>query len=79
MAKINWNLLFESIKLPLRLIVLAILPFLVTYLTELNTEWAVTATTILIVLDKYLHELWKLEEDKGLKKENTKPIGIVPF
>jgi hypothetical protein len=71
--------LWETVKLPLRIIILAVLPFLVAYLTEVNYEWAGVMTSILVFLDKYLHELWKIEEDKDLKRENEKPVGIIPF
>lgn len=77
--KIDWKVLWESVKLPLRLIVLAVFPFLITYLTEIHTFWAGLATTILVVLDRYEHLVWKQEENKNLTRENTKPIGIVPF
>jgi len=69
--------LFETIKLPLRIIVLALIPFSVAYLTEMDYEWAGIVTSILIFLDKYLHELWAVQETK--KGKNKKLIGIIPF
>ena len=63
--------LLEACKLPLRLLVLALLPFLIAYLTEVNYEWAGFATGLLVFLDKYLHEIWKIE--------GTGKKGIVPF
>ena len=77
--KINWKLLWESIKLPLRLILLAVVPFLLTYLTEVNTFWAGLASTILIVIDRYLHLLWEKDEEDKRIKVNERPIGISPF
>lgn len=79
MTNIKWDLLWESVKLPLRMLVLAILPFAISYLTELGNGWATSVTSILVIIDRYLHLIWKEEEEKGLKRENPKPIGIVPF
>jgi hypothetical protein len=70
---------FETIKLPLRIFVLALIPFLIAYLTKTGYEWAGIVTAFLTLLDKFLHELWRIEEDKDLKRENEKPIGIIPF
>jgi hypothetical protein len=79
MPKINWSLLWEATKLPLRVFVLGILPVAITYFTELGTEWAIIIVTPLVILDRYLHLIWKQEEEKDLLRENTKPTGIVPF
>lgn len=49
--------LFESIKEPLRLLVLAIIPFAIAYFTELDYQWAIGATIVLRFIDKWLHEI----------------------
>jgi len=54
--KFDWNALWEAVKEPLRWLVLAILPFLIAYVTQLNYGWAVVATVILRIIDSYLHE-----------------------
>ena len=69
---IDKKALWEAVKLPLRVLFLAILPFIVTYFSNLPYSWAGYATTILVALDKYLHEVWK---DRG----NIKAKGIAPF
>lgn len=68
------NALWEAVKFPLRVLVLAVLPFAVAYVTEMDYKWAGEVTAILVFLDKYLHERWKLN---GERKEQVK--GIVPF
>jgi len=66
MKKYDWKPLLESIKEPLRLLVLAVIPFAVTYFTELGYEWAVIAVFILRFVDKYLHE--SMIAEKGLTR-----------
>ena len=66
MMAVKTNPFWEATKEPLRLLVLAVLPFLVTYLTELGTEWAIYATLILRFIDKFVHEVGKAEKDESL-------------
>jgi hypothetical protein len=78
MKKVNieikkWTPLWEAIKFPLRLLVLAIIPFTIAYLAKSGYEWAAGATAFLAFLDKFLHEQWKIEKDEDKLK------GIVPF
>jgi hypothetical protein len=47
--------LWKATKEPLRLLVLAFIPFCITYFGGYNAQWAVLATLILRYLDKYLH------------------------
>jgi hypothetical protein len=54
--KIEWNLIWESAKEPLRLLVLAIIPFIVAATTGIDAQWAIYATIVLRFIDKYLHE-----------------------
>lgn len=54
--KFDWNALWESVKEPLRWLVLAILPFLIAYVVALPYGWAAFATVLLRIIDGYLHE-----------------------
>lgn len=65
--KIDWKIIWESAKEPLREIVLAIIPGVLAYLETIPTEWAVILYLVLRGVDKYLHE-------KDIVK-----TGIVPF
>jgi len=66
----NNTAFIKAIKLPLRLLVLAILPFAISYFSTLPYQWAVIITLFLTWLDKYLHEVAKEqpfeERNKGL-------------
>lgn len=55
----NKKALWKAVKFPLRLLVLAILPFVITYFGKFDAQWAVIATAILIFVDKLLHEIGK--------------------
>jgi hypothetical protein len=72
MKKFNWTPVWEAIKEPLRILVLATIPFAISYFTETNYEWAVFATLLLRFLDKYLHEVGKKEKDESLEKGLTR-------
>ena len=63
--------LIEAVKFPLRLLVLAVLPFLAGHFTNLGVEWATILAGMIIFTDKVLHELWK-EKKVDLK-------GLSPF
>ena len=67
------KLLLESIKEPLREIVLAAIPGVLVYLQTVPAEWAVLLYLLLRGFDSYLHELWKKNKKADLVK------GIVPF
>lgn len=54
--KFDWKALWEAVKEPLRWVVLAIIPFLIAYFGGLNYVWAGLVTTILRIIDKYMHE-----------------------
>lgn len=56
------NALWEAIKEPLRLLVLAVIPFLLAYLGTISAEWAITLVVVLRFIDKLLHELGKKTE-----------------
>ena len=47
---------WEACKEPLRLIVLSIIPFALTYLAGVSYAWAIAATIVLRGIDKYLYD-----------------------
>jgi len=57
---------FEATKEPLRLLVLAVIPFGVAYFTELPYEWAGIVLFFLRWFDSFLHELGKKKKDEVL-------------
>ena len=57
--------IFEAIKEPLRLLILAILPFLVAYFGNLSYGWAAIAVLVLRAVDKFLHEKGKETKNEG--------------
>lgn len=69
---IKVNPIWEATKEPLRLLVLALIPFGMAYLTEFPYGWAIVATVILRWLDKILHELGKSTASEGLTKGLTR-------
>ena len=62
----NKEIIWEAIKEPLRLLVLAVIPFAIAYFVVLPYEWAVIATVVLRFIDKLLHEIGRVEKNKGL-------------
>ncbi len=60
--------LIESLKVILRLIVLAVVPVLITYFAALPYQWAIVITLLLRWLDSYLHEMAK-EQPKITRNE----------
>ena len=66
MAKVDKNALYEAVKEPVRLLVLAIVPFGIAWLGGLNYEWALIATAVLRFVDKYLHNLAPKGESGGI-------------
>lgn len=51
----DWKKLWEAAKEPLRLLVLAVIPAILTYFEVIDTSWAIVITALLRFLDKYLH------------------------
>ncbi len=70
----KWTPLWEAVKLPLRIFVLSVIPLLIAYLTEVSYSWAGIVSLFLVMLDKFLHEIWIIEG-----KQEDKSKGIVPF
>ena len=65
--------IWEAVKEPLRLLVLAVIPFAIAYLSEWTYEWAVVATVFLRFVDKLLHEVSK---EKPQEERNDGYLGI---
>jgi hypothetical protein len=59
---INKEALWEAIKEPLRLLVLAIIPFAIAYFSEMSYEWAGVIVLILRFIDKLAYEKDKAGE-----------------
>ena len=51
----DWKKLWEAAKEPLRLLVLAVIPAILTYFEVIDTSWALVIVALLRFLDKYLH------------------------
>jgi len=64
---IGVNPLWEAIKEPLRLLVLALIPFALAYFTKLSYEWAGVIVVVLRFIDKYLYELGKAKNNLTLE------------
>ncbi len=56
---INRDILWNAVKEPLRLLVLAVVPLAVAYLTGVGTEWALALIVVLRFVDKLMHEVGK--------------------
>ena len=71
--KIDWKMLWEAIKEPLREIVLATIPGILVYLQTIPAEWALVLYLVLRGLDSYLHEAGKeIPGDNPLLKGMTR-------
>ena len=72
--KINWIIFWEAAKEPLRLLVLALISWLITELvSQMPAEYAVPITFLLRFIDKVLHEYGKAKENDSLA------LGITRF
>jgi hypothetical protein len=67
----NKQVVWEAVKEPLRLLVLAIIPLLLVYFVSLPYEWAGVIILALRLLDKFLHEVGKETKNKRLIKGLT--------
>lgn len=75
--KIDWKLIWEAIKEPLREIVLAALPGLLAYLGTLDAQWAVLLYIILRAVDSVLHEYGKARSTA--KEQSIYTLGLTRF
>lgn len=56
---INWKALWEAVKEPLRLLILALVSWGIVELAQLDTQWAVVGVFVLRFIDKWMHEAGK--------------------
>jgi hypothetical protein len=75
----NKEIIWESLKEPLRLVVLAVIPLLITYFTELGTEWALAAILVLRFVDKFLHNTAMAEPVKDRNEGIGGVTGLTGF
>jgi hypothetical protein len=66
--KIDWKGFWQATKEPLRYVVLAIIPFFITYLLSINNQWAILATLVLRGIDSYLHDKEPIGVSGGLTR-----------
>lgn len=59
MIQLNRQVIWEAVKEPLRLLVLAIIPLTVVYVNGLPYEWAGVAILVLRLIDKLMHLVGK--------------------
>lgn len=78
--KFDKKALWEAVKLPLRIAVLTavgfIIEFLIDYFSGIQTSAGIIISTLLVALDKYLHEIRASDSKKSLKGFDR---GLVPF
>lgn len=73
----NKQAFISAIKEPARLLVLAIVPFVIAYFANIDTQWAITATVVLRFADSWLHEIGKLQSTRTIESPLVK--GITRF
>ena len=76
MAKINpqWTVLFESLKEPARLLLLAVVAWILTVVVpQIDEDWVPAITIILRFVDKYLYEFGKETDNDNIK------LGLTRF
>ena len=69
----NKHALFNALKEPLRLLVLAVIPFIIVYFGEFNAQWAIMAVVVLRFLDKWVH---LAAADKPVTKRREGILGV---
>jgi len=75
--KFDWDIFIDAVKEPLRLLVLAIIPFALTYFDAISAEWAIGIVFFLRFIDKYLHYLGVEQSTK--KTESPLVTGLTRF
>ena len=68
----NWRLLWEAVKEPLRLAVLAVIPVALVQLEAISAPWALVLICILRGIDSILHEFGKESKNDSLTKGLTR-------
>ena len=62
----DMKVIWEAVKEPLREMVLALIPVVLAWLNTIPAQWAVALYLILRMIDSYLHELGKSENNATL-------------
>ena len=70
--QMNKNAIWEAVKEPLRLLVLAVIPIVLVYFQAINAEWATLIVVVLRFADKLLHEVGKENGSENLEKGLTR-------
>lgn len=68
----NWKAIFEACKEPLRILAIAVIPFVLAYFQVIDAQWAVIITALVRILDKILHDVGKVVENENLEKGITR-------
>jgi hypothetical protein len=71
------KVIFEALKEPMRLLVLAVVSLAITYLSDLDAQWAVAGTFALRFVDSTLHEMGKERSTKTQESPLVK--GLTRF
>jgi len=56
--------IWKATKEPLRLLLLAIIPFVLAYVGTINYPWAAVIVAVLRFIDKVLHEIGKANNSR---------------
>ena len=73
----DWKLIWKAAKEPLRLLVLALIPFALVYLETISAEWAVVLLFVLRFVDKWMHEAGKAKSTARVESKLVK--GLTRF
>jgi len=63
--------IWEAVKEPLRLLVIAIIPIALSYFSELDYTWTAIIVLVLRLADKLMHEIGKATKNKALVRGIT--------
>lgn len=66
--KFDKKAFIEAIKEPLRILLLAVIPFAIAWASEFSYEWAGIVVVVLKFIDKYMHEVAPKGEAGGLTR-----------
>jgi hypothetical protein len=76
---IDWKALWESVKEPLRVLLLAVISYFIVVIAQLPYKWAVIATVVLRIIDGYLHEV-AVKEPASTRNEGIGGVtGLTGF
>lgn len=64
--KVDWKIIWEAVKEPLREFVMAIIPGILAYLQTIPAEWAIILYFVIRAIDSAMHEVGKKAKDDTL-------------